>query len=388
MKADDLPMNEALAAVRPPERLRARVWRALTPARLLALLVAVPLSVAALYFSAMAQDRFVSTSIISVRRAANDSVAANGLAMLLTGAGSSSQEDSRFLREYLHSLGLMQKVDEQLRLREHFAASYSDPFFRLWPQASQEWMLEYWRSRVNVQLDELSGLLTLRVEGFEPDYAQRINGFLLKESEAFVNEISHRIAREQMAFAQGELDRAVEKLQTERSALLAFQSRHQVLDPVEQAQAAGALTAELRGQLAKVEAELSTKLSYLNEDAPDVVTLKNQALSLRLQAQRETRGAIQPGDASLNRLAIEFRALKARVVFAEDAYKASLAALENTRLEAGRKVKSLVVIEPPTLPQTAAYPRRIYNLITVLVICLLVFATVRLTVATVNEHRE
>jgi capsular polysaccharide transport system permease protein len=386
MKPMDLPASEVAHAAEParaPVRSRAPSAR-----RLLAALVGLPMLLGSLYFLVLAQDRFVSTSIITVRRASQDSVAPNGLAMLLAGAGGHSQEDARYLRDYVHSLALMRKLDTTLQLRRHFEATRSDPFYRLWPQASQEWMLDYWRSRVNVQLDELSGLLTLRVEGFDPEFAQRVNEALLRESEAFVNDISHRIAREQMAFAQGELDRATQSLQAARTALLAFQSLHQVLDPVEQAQAAGALTAELRAALAKVEADLSTKLAYLNEDAPEVISLKGQAAALRLQAQREARGATQPAGGAINRLAIDYQGLKAQAGFAEDTYKAALAVVENTRLEAARKVKSLVVIEPPTRPETAEYPRRFYDLVTVLVACLLLYATVRLTVATVNEHRD
>ena len=249
-------------------------------------------------------------------------------------------------------------------------------------------MLEYWRSRVVVTLDDLSGLLTVRVEGFEPAYAQRLNQAILVECEAFVNTISQRIAQEQMGFAQKELDQSTARLQLARATLLSFQSAHQMLDPIAQAQAAGGLMAEMRAQLAKVESELSAKRAYLNEDTAEIVTLKSQASALRQQILKEARGATQSDQGALNKLAAEFHELKARAGFAEDTYKAALAAVENTRMETARKVKSLVVIEPSTRPQRAEYPRRLYNLVTLLVASLLMYAIVRLAVATVNEHRD
>lgn len=74
--------------------------------------------------------------------------------------------------------------------------------------------------------------------------------------------------------------------------------------------------------------------------------------------------------------------------FALDAYKLSLAAVENARIDATRKLKSLVVIEPATLPETAEYPRRLYNLATLLIGCLLLYGVVRLVIATIREHQD
>ena len=46
---------------------------------------------------------------------------------------------------------------------------------------------------------------------------------ILKESERFVNEVSHKAAREQMAFAEKELLKAKERLQNAKNNLF---SRH------------------------------------------------------------------------------------------------------------------------------------------------------------------
>ncbi len=357
------------------------LWRRLA----LALVVVLPVLLGGLYFTVFAVDRYVSTSVVTVRRAGAESPAAGGLALLLGAGNASSLEDARYLRDFVHSLALFKKLDASMHLREHFGRSGSDPFYRLWPQAGQEWAHDYWRSRVEVALDELSGLLTLRVQGFEPAFAQRVNAALLAESEAFVNNISQRIAQEQMGFARAELARAETKLEGARGDLLAFQGKHRMLDPVTQAQASGALAAELRAQVAKLEAEINTRRAYLNADSPEVVSLKGQAAALRLQVSREARGATEPG--ALGALAQQYRKLEAQAGFAADGYKAALASLETARLDAARKVKSLVVIEPPTEPETAEYPRRIYAMFTLLVACALCFALVRLGLAVIDEHR-
>ena len=65
-----------------------------------------------------------------------------------------------------------------------------------------------------------------------------------------------------------------------------------------------------------------------------------------------------------------------------------VAAVENARIEASRKLKSLVVIEPPSLPETAQYPRRLYNVVTLAVISLLLYGIARLVIATIREHQD
>jgi capsular polysaccharide transport system permease protein len=62
--------------------------------------------------------------------------------------------------------------------------------------------------------------------------------------------------------------------------------------------------------------------------------------------------------------------------------------VENARIDATRKIKTLLVLEPPTLPETAEYPLRGYNVATLIAICVLLFAITRLVLATIREHQD
>lgn len=365
-----------------------RLWIRLTPRNLALLLIGLPLLLAGLYFGLAARDRYVSEAVLTVRRAQQDGPGASGLMLLIPGSGGASTEDTRMLHDYILSQGLMLKLDAELGLRQHFEAPGTDPFYRLWPGSTREVWLDYWRSRLEITLDELSGLLTVRVQAFDPVFAQRVNAALLRESETFVNTITQRIAREQTAFVQGELERADQVLTQARAELMTFQARNRMVDPAAQVSAAGSIAVELRGQLARVESELRTKTSYLNTDAPEIIGLRAQVEALRQQIANETRDMAAPRPNALNRLTIEFHELKARALMAEEQRRMALATVEATRVETIRKAKSLVVVEPPTLAESAEYPRRLYNLITVLLSSLMLYAVVRLLVATINEHRD
>lgn len=361
----------------------------LSPRLLKLVLIAAPMAMMALYIGVFAADRFVSESVVTVRHANQASGGTPGMAMLLAGIAPASREDTLVLRQYIHSLHLMQKLDARLKLRQHYEAKRLDVLFGLWPNASQENLLEYYRGRVEVSLDDVSGLLKLRVQGFDPEFSRNLNAAVLQESEHVVNALSHDMAREQMSFVEGEVRRSASKLQVAKADLLKFQSRHKLLDPMLQAQASGSMAVELQAQVTKHETELKTALTYLNEDSHQVRALKDQLDVLRGQVGGErARVTTKGGSEQLTGLASEFQDLRLQVGFAEDAYKLGLGAVENARIEATRKLKSVVVIEPPTLATTAEYPRRIYNLLTLLVVCSLLYGVARLIVATIRDHQD
>jgi capsular polysaccharide transport system permease protein len=363
--------------------------KALTPNRLKLVVIALPVLLALLYYTLVAADRYVSISTVALKQAGNDTPLP-GAAMMLAGLNPPAREDSLYLRQYIHSLGLLQKLDAELKLREHYSAEKIDLPARLRADTSREDFLEYYRKRVEVVTDEMSSTLTVRVQGFRPEYAHQLNQRILGESEAFVNELSHSLAREKLQFAETELARTAERLQQAKMAVLAFQTKNKLLDPSVQAKASGALTAEMQGSITKAETELRSLRTFLNEDAFQVKALRSQIEAMRAQMEQERGRATGSGRSSdrLGSLAIEFQGLEMQAKFARDAYKVALAAVENSRIDATRKLKTLVVIEPPTLPETAEYPRRLYSLLTTLVASLLLYGIVRLVLATIREHQD
>ena len=363
---------------------------ALSPRTLKLLIIGLPMLVTALYLGLFAADRYVSESTLAVRRAGSEGVAVPGAAMMLAGLTPSSNEDTLYVQHYIHSLGLLQKLNAELNVQEHFATTRRDLLHRFWRGRSQEDFLKYYRDRVQVNFDDVSSLLTVRVEGLDPEFAQRLNQRILEESERFVNEYSQRIAREQLAFAESELKTAAQHVQQAKDQVLGFQTRNRLLDPTFQAQASGALSAELLATKARLEGELNALLAYMNEDAPQVRALRSRIAATARQADAERERGTRPTQQGerLNSLAIEFQGLQMQAEFALDAYKIALAAVENARIEATRKLKSLVVIEPPSKPETPEYPRRVYLLATVLAATLLIYAIVRLVLATIREHQD
>ncbi|HNP35708.1 MAG TPA: hypothetical protein PKK10_07635 [Woeseiaceae bacterium] len=293
------------------------------------------------------------------------------------------------LQAHIMSMDMLKQVHEELDLRKAYSSPALDFIFRMDEKATQEEFLKYYHNRIEVIVNDVSGLLTIRAQGFTPEIAQAVNNQVLAISEKFINESSHRLAREQMSFAEAELAKARARLDDVRNRLLAFQEKNGILDPAAQAVANSGLTAELRAAQARYEAELKGLLAFLNDDAPQVQAMQAQIMGIRQQLKAEQlRGVTDTDGVSLNVLAGRYQQMLAELEFVSAAYRGALVALETARIESTRKLKSLVLVESAALPESAEYPKRIYFLMSLLMGLTLTYGIGRLIVATIEDHQE
>ena len=340
------------------------------------------------YYTFIAADRYVSNVSLSVKSTDGSSpISLSGIESLV-GVASSSTEDIKLLREYIKSFDMLQKLDEKINLRSLYEKQKIDLFFRIYSSTSKESYLKYYRDRIHILFDDTTGLLNVAVESFSPEDARIISAAILEESERFINEISHNIAREQLRFAQGELESAKQKYKDAKNELLAFQNEYGVFDPQSLAKTKAGFITEIELQISKKETELNTMRSYLNDNAPEIVALKAELRAHKEQLEKEkSKVASNASQDKLNDVVAQFEALYLNLSFAEDVYKTAITAVETTRIEIGRKAKQVVVIQSPYVPDSAAYPNKMYNIITIFVILTLIFGVVRLVRAIIDEHR-
>jgi capsular polysaccharide transport system permease protein len=355
---------------------------------LLVVIVILPCIVMAYYLYSAAQNRFVSTSMVVVKQVSevsNSSV--SGLGVLL-GTNNTSVEDARFLKEYIDSPDMLNRLDQKLNFRQAFQGNGEDPIFQLHLNASKEDLLRYYRQRVSVELDEKTYLLSISTEGFEPAFSLLFNQAILAESERFINDISQKVAREQLSYAEQQLTESAARFSTSKEALLSYQNKTQSFDPAVNAEAVNKLVMNAQANLVELQTQERTLLSYLNPDAPQVVALRSQITAVQQQISSEQAKLTSVNGSKLNRQAMQFETLKSEVEFGADLYKLSLTSLEKARLEAIRKMKNLVVISSPQQAQDALFPRRGYILLSALLLLTILYGFVRLTISVVRDHRD
>lgn len=358
--------------------------------RLVVWLVGVPLLLATVYYAFFSLDRFVSVAQVAVRQVGNnDAPQVPGLAVMLSGLNPTSREETLYLREFLTSQDMLNVLQEKLHWSEHYAQRWQDPLYWLTAEAQQEDVLKFYRRLISAHFDEQTGLLTVSVQAFDRAFAEKILKVMLSESERFVNELSHKMAREQMAFAQSELAKARTVYEDRRSDMLEFQSSSNLLDAEATAKARAVVIAELEANLTKERTTLKGLTATLDPDTPQVRQQRNRIRALELQLAVETQRLVsQKGGDKLNVVASQYRNLTIDAAIAEEAYKFAVSSVESARIEASKKLRSLVTVVSPNMPDKAIYPERIYNLITLFIALLLLYGIARFVIATIEDHRD
>lgn len=352
------------------------------------LMIVIPVAFVTAYMYIFAQDRYVSESVVVVKQIGEASVSPiSGLGVLL-GKNNTSVEDAQFLKEYIGSADLVAKLDQKFNFRRAFQGDGNDPIFQIGKDATQEELIKYYQSRVTISLDETTSLLSVTTEGFEPKFAYAFNQEVLAESEKFINDISQKVATEQLVYAEGQLSDASKRLAMAKEKLIDYQNNNKTYDPSINAAAVNSLIASLKASLAELQTQERTLLSYLNPDTPQVIAVRSQISSLQSQIDQEQNKLTSNSGDKLNRQAVQFETLKSDVEFSVDLYKLSLTALETARLEAVRKMKSLVVISSAKPAQDSMYPRRGYVIFSTFLVCGLLYGLVRLMLSVIRDHRD
>ncbi|MGG4732156.1 sugar transporter [Leclercia adecarboxylata] len=343
-------------------------------------------SIAVIYFGFIASDRYVSRAELVVKQADQIKMLPDALSML--GLGGSNHQDILLIQDYLKSKDLLDKLNKELGLKAHYQSHKVDYFSRLPDNVSQEEFLKYYREHLSLHLDELSGVLTIELQAFDPIYGQQVVGLMLKESEGFINQLGHQVALEQLAFVEKEVDRAYQRVQTEKAKVIDFQNKHHLISPESTSKARLTVVSQIEGELARQQAQLKQLQSYMKETAPAVVSVRSRVEALTQQlAQEQGRLTGEDKDA-MNEVTAKYLDVQTKATLAADLYKTGLISLEQAKVEAYRKLKHLLVISQPTLAEDAEYPRRLYNLATIGVLLCLLYGLIVMGLATLREHQD
>lgn len=354
---------------------------------LLLCIVVVPLFILSFYYTFVASDKYISEAKVTLKQTGQYHTSFN---LSIFGAVNiTAREDAIYLKEYILSYDMLNYLDKRLDLKKIYQSKEIDFIQRLSAKATQEDFIKYYqRHIVDVSYDEISSILTLKVFAFKPQDAKNINEAILEQCERYINGVSHKIAKDQLNFIEQEVSSANQKMQNTKSKLIKFQDSYKVIDPTREAQTTASVVAQLESQLASQEAQLKNLLTYLSKDSFQVHALKNQIQSLKEQIENEKSKIVgMGGDSKLNKIAADYLNLKLEVDFSTDVYKATISALEAVRVDASRKLKNLVIIASPNLPDEALYPRKAYNLSLAGIILLTLYGILKIIIAVIKEHR-
>ncbi|WP_413701728.1 lipopolysaccharide biosynthesis protein [Psychromonas sp. KJ10-10] len=317
------------------------------------LLVILPFLLFTIYQVFIATERFESKAQVIVQQPDSMSTMDAGMA-LLSGIGvSSGGSDTELVKAYIYSNDMVQYLNHELDLRNHYTQGFIDYFSRIHESDSRDELLSYFQERVKVDINEKSGIITISSQGFDSEYAQLLTNKIVNRAEWFINSIGHQLANEQLAFIKGEHENIERKFAKAQTDLLNFQQQYNLLDPTAEGVAMQEITYTLEGQIATKETELKTAEAIMSPKSPQVLSLQNELKALSAQLKTERNKLAQSGkeEIAVSELLAKFTDYKVKMELALQAYTSSQISLEKSRIEAYRQIKYLIVVEKATLSE-------------------------------------
>ncbi len=341
-----------------------------------------------IYFGLIASDVYISESRFVVRSPERQT--GSPLGMLLKGSPfSRSQDDSYTVQHFMLSRDALQSLNEKLGVGKAFASKDVDIFNRFagldWDD-SFEALHRYYQKMVDIQLDALSSITTVKVKSFTSEEAFRINQQLLEMGETLVNQLNERGRQDMIRYAASEVVDAEKKAKAAALALSAYRNQKGVIDPERQSTIQLQQIAKLQDELIATHAQL-TQLQTFTKNNPQIPALQQRVQVLRQEIEAETT-RVAGGDRSLANKAAEYQRLALEREFADKQLGSALVSLEQARNEAQRKQLYLERIVQPSKPDMAMEPRRFRGVIATLVVGLIAWGILSMLIAGVKEHQD
>lgn len=384
------PVDIVAQAQQRIEKKRKRRSRIFSP--LLWLTVILPTLVAGSYFGLMASDQYISESSFVVRSPSNSGGNMGGLGALFQGLGgmSRAQDDTYTVQEYMRSrTALDALIADKMPVRSYYE-SKGDMFSRfngLGLEGSHEAFYQYYRDRVVVSFDAVSGIATLRVRSFDAKESNQINNALLKKGEALINQLNSRARTDTISFAQENVKQAEEQVKTIADKLMQYRTENGIFDLKEQSSAQLSLVAKLQDELILIQTQLD-QVRAITPDNPQISGLVTREQSLRDEIKKQTELIAGKDSKSIASRAAEYQRLILENELAEKQMAVAITSLESAKAEADRQQLYLEVVAHPNIPDMSQEPKRVYNTLATFVIGLMLYGVLSLLLASVREHKN
>tara|TARA_R110001583_G_scaffold127562_1_gene279202 strand:+ start:2644 stop:3729 length:1086 start_codon:yes stop_codon:yes gene_type:complete len=338
------------------------------------------------YWSLIATDRYISEANV-VLESPDISASSFNFSSILSGGGGS--KDLLLLRDHLLSVDMLKKLNAEFDLRSHYANTEVDFFSRLDNKdAPLEIFHNYYLSRIEAVMDDYSGVLRIRVHAFDPQTAHKIATALLLEGEKHMNNMGQRLASEQVGFIETQVEILANRLNDSREAILEYQNKHGLISPAGTVESLTTVVASLESELSQLKTQKTVLNTYQSSSSPDMLRLDSEIDAIQQQITAEQSRMATTSGGALNRISAEYETLQLKTKFSLDLYSNALAALENTRVEAIRKLKQVSILQTPTIPEYSIEPRRSHNIAVFTILAILASIITHLISAIIRDHRD
>ncbi len=347
----------------------------------------LPAMLAAVYFFALAADRYETETQLVIRNAGPVELPREATGGIALGLAGRSDNAAMVARNFILSRDAMAALQAQLPLRAMLAAPAPDLGFRFPPLLlpdGEEALYRHYLRFVDAEVDGSSGILLLRVRAFTAGDAQRMAQALVAATEALVNRLHRRPADATVAAALAEVERFRTSALAAQDALTLWRTEQRIVDPARLAQAYAETIARLALELAQVNAQLA-ELRAASPRNPQLVPLAAREAALRGQIRQE-REAMAGAAAGLAGRLGDYERLALDREFAERSFQSALSAAELARRDAEQQKLFLEQIARPQAPDWPRHPRRVLLCLGVLAGNVMLVAVARQLLRDLQTH--
>lgn len=347
----------------------------------------VLLALSIVYVGFLKTSFYQSSAVITIKNLDNSSTTTSILG-LVSGQSNNTTQDAMTLQEYLKSYEVYDKLDKEFHLSEYYASYDLDILQKMYAFNTYEDYIELYNKHLNIIYDATSNITSISFLHVDSKKAQEIVTFLINEAENKLNEYNKQTAKKQLAFVENETEKQKQVLDTSIEKLGLYQDTQKTLNPNSQAETNTSILSELKGKLVENQAKLEKISKYLTNSSFEVIDLKREISQIEnsiKQIKKEQSGSDKQ---TLNKSIFEFERIKAEVDLNTELYKQALLLLQSSKLDANKDKKILQVLVNANVAQSYSEPRRIRELVTVVLVLSLLYGILSMIIAIIKDHRE
>lgn len=344
------------------------------------------------YIVMIKTEKYTSSSTVIIKDLSQKQ-SQNLFGSMLLGQSSSAMQDSKLLELYIHSSEMFTFLDKEHNLSQYYSSPEIDFVQRLevdtWFNAlNRENILAKYRGDISVHYDAPSTTLNIRYLHANPEEAQKIVRNIISFASAALNRFEQENTSVVLKSLRGQ-DRENKKIFTASlKKLIAYQNEHNSIDPNLEVQAKSSILANLESELVQKEVEYKSKLAYMNKNTAQMKLLKNNIQNIRQGISKIKYQITGKGRDELNKDVSGFELLKSEVDFNKEKYKQTLIQLEESKASVKQNSKNLIVITQPTLASTYAEPKKLKELLTLLIILSFFYGIIVLIMSILKDHKD
>ena len=351
----------------------------------------LPIFIVGFYSLAIQSPRYESYAVISIKQ--NKEGVTSLLAGSLLGGltGSDAAAPSQVVIDYINSIDMYTKLDQQIGLSKMLKSHKIDLISRMKSNPDQYDILKYYNSLLAAFYNSQSQTIELKFQAFSPFDSQIALQQIIQDVQDFVNNLDQQLVSQRINFGKKQVLLAHKKLVDAESKIIVFQNNKNMFDPKTETGVIIGILSNLQLQLVRSQTDLADKSAYYQADSIEIQSIQQRIDTIKAQinVQKQRLIGVSGGstnDLKLNQILGQFEELSTEAKLAGAEYAASIQGLEMSRSEAIQQKQQVVIVQAPSLPDYHKYPRVWYNIMIMFIMLVMLYGVIKMFIRIIEEQ--